>query len=553
MHLAQALTVAIILASAPQARQGVLPERVRAAADRITAAQLARDLEFLASDELDGRDTPSHGFDKAADYIAQRLAKAGVTPLGDKATGTERQRVEVANRTFFQRYAMHESRVDTASAYFEVDGKKFAFGNDFVVRSFAEPVSGSLSAVYVGHGWVIPDKGIDPFVDLDVKGKLVVAHGPRALPKGVEIRQIGRITPGASNVVAEAARRGAAGVIFVPQTSALASWEQMREQNLIRKELAPGVPSAYAAASITSVLLSAAAAEALFAGERVTGADILARGDASDYPQSFPLAKNVTLRMGATTTIHQPYNVVGLIEGSDPVLREEYITVESHLDGAVGTRRVNGDATYNSADDNASGSAANLVIAELMMAAPRAKRSMVFIWDSGEEQGLWGTRHFVANPPVSLDRIVAHINVDMIGANKAAGSPDAAADRVTGPNEVFLIGPGVLSKAVDVLLERVNQEYLKMKFNRSWDTPDSEFFYPRTDAGPFLERGVLTIGFTTGIHDRYHLPADEAKSLDPAKMEAVARTVFASAWALADAAERPRIDRAIPTTVPRYR
>jgi hypothetical protein len=118
---------------------------------------------------------------------------------------------------------------------------------------------------------------------------------------------------------------------------------------------------------------------------------------------------------------------------------------------------------------------------------------------------------------------------------------------------VYLIGPRVLSAGADALLESVNRAYLNMTFKRDWDSPDSEFFYPRTDAGPFLERGVLTIGFTTGIHARYHLPADEARALDPKKMEAVARTVFASLWALADAAERPRIDKDIPSTVPRYR
>jgi hypothetical protein len=110
----------------------------------------------------------------------------------------------------------------------------------------------------------------------------------------------------------------------------------------------------------------------------------------------------------------------------------------------------------------------------------------------------------------------------------------------------------VLSRAVDALITRVNDAYLKMTFDRSWDAPSSEFFYPRTDAGPFLERGILTIGFTTGVHARYHLPSDEAAALDPAKMETIARTVFATIWALADVQQRPAIDRGIPETVPRY-
>lgn len=528
----------IVSVSALSAQHAVLPDDVRAAADRITAAKLAEDLAFLASDDLRGRNTPSPGFDAAAEFIIKRLEKAGVKPLGD-------------NGTFVQRYEMHESRVDTGATYLEIGGKRFAFGTDVVMRSFAREVSGAAAAVYVGHGWSIPDKAIDPYAGLDLKGKVVIAHGPRAMPAGVEIKQVGRVTPGASNVVAEAARRGATAVLFVPQASALENWAQAKEQNLTRKEMVPPVPSAYAAAPSTAVLVSRAATEALFSGEQVSGADLLARGDSADYPASFELKKTVTLNVSAKTTAHRPYNVVGWIEGSDPVLKNEYITVESHLDGAVGTRTVDGDAIYNSADDNASGSAANLAIVESMTAV-RPKRSLIFIWDSGEEQGLWGTRHFVGNPPVPLDRIVAHVNIDMIGANRAPGSPDANESRVTGPNEVLLIGPGALSAQVSELLERVNRSYLNLTFDRSSDTASSEFFYPRTDAGPFLERGILTIGFTTGIHDRYHLPADEAKALDSAKMEKIARTIFASVWALADSPERPAIDKGIPPTVPRY-
>jgi hypothetical protein len=124
---------------------------------------------------------------------------------------------------------------------------------------------------------------------------------------------------------------------------------------------------------------------------------------------------------------------------------------------------------------------------------------------------------------------------------------------VTESDEVYITGPGVLSASVDSLLVRVNREYLDLRLNRTRDQPDHEAFYPRTDAGPFLERGVLTIGFHTGLHDRYHRPADEARYLDPKKIETVARAIFASVWALADASERPRIDKPIPAIVPRYR
>ncbi|MDQ3171305.1 MAG: M28 family peptidase, partial [Acidobacteriota bacterium] len=348
-------------------------------------------------------------------------------------------------------------------------------------------------------------------------------------------------------------RRGAAAVVYVGADMASSVPERARTgQSLRRRELEPSVPSAYAAPRVTALMLSRESAGALLAGE-AGGSDVIAQGQSQDYPVSFELAKPVTIAIATATSVtHRPFNVVAILEGTDPVLKAEHITVFSHLDGAVGSRTVDGDAVYNSADDNASGSAGTLSIAEQMVTA-RPKRSIIFVWDSGEEVGLWGTRFFVANPPVPLDRIVAHFNIDMIGANRAPGSADANEARVTGPNEVFLIGPGVLSARADALLTRVNGEYLKLGFNRQDDRGDSSFFYPRTDAGPFLERGILTIGFNTGIHDRYHQPSDEARHLDTGKVTAIARTVFVSVWMLADAQERPGIDKPIPPNVPRYR
>jgi hypothetical protein len=537
-HTLIALAFVVVQAASPAG----LPASVRTAADGITAEQLARDLAFLSSDDLRGRATPSPGFDKAADYIIGRLKAAGVTPAGDKGT-------------FVQTYEMHEARVESAAASITIDDVKLALDEGFVLRSFAGvPLNGTWPVVYVGHGWVIPDKGIDPYAGVDVRGKVVLTHGPRAMPKDVTIQQFGRVTVGASNVIAEAARRGAAAVLMIPQTSNQPGWwQQLQRQNLVRRELDPWVPSAYAAPQVTSALLSRAATDVLMKGERLTAEQIVARGDAQDYPASFALARTVTFNIPATKTVHRPHNVVAKIEGRDPVLRNEYITVMAHLDGAVGSRTVEGDAVYNAADDNASGSAGMLSMVEQMMKTGRPKRSMIFVWDSGEEVGLWGTRHFVANPPVPLSSIVAHINIDMIGATRAPGTADAESPDVPGPNEVYLIGPRVLSDKVNVLIEQVNRGYLNMTLNRADDRWDSEFFYPRTDAGPFIERGILTIGWNTGLHRRYHQPADEARHLDPRKIEAVSRTVFSTLWMLADATDRPAIDKPIPISVPRHK
>jgi hypothetical protein len=536
------LLVPLLVSSVLGAQQPapVLPAAVRAAADTISAPGLKQDLDFLSSDELLGRNTPSPGFDKAAAYIVERLKKAGLRPAGDDGS-------------FLQHYEVRESRVATDRAVVGIGDATFKFGNDFVLRSFAAPLSGSFEAVYVGHGWTVPGKGIDPFAGIDVKGKLVVAHAYEAMPRDAGVSRIGRIAVGGDPVFAEAARRGAAGVVFLTTAGGREAMDNLARQNTARREMEPSVPSAYAAPPVTSLVLSPAARDALFAGERIPGAELLRRGDAGDFPASFTLGKQVRVTIPVSeTATHRPYNVVAMVEGSDPGLKDECVTVASHLDGAVGTRAVAGDAIYNAADDNASGSAGNLQIAE-RIAAVKPRRCLIFIWDSGEERGLWGTRRFVSRPPVPLERIVAHFNIDMIGASRRPGSADANTMTVTAPNEVFLVGPRILSPRAELLLDAINAAYLNVAFNRVHDRADGEFFYPRTDAGPFLERGILTIDLFTGIHPRYHLPSDEARYLDPAQMEAITRTAFAAIWAFADATERPRIENPLPPSVPRYK
>ncbi len=544
MSYSRAIVLACVVASSSallHAQPPALPAAVRAAADAISEEQLAWDLAYLASDELGGRNTPSPGFDAAADYIIARLAKAGLQPAGD-------------NGTFKQHYELHESRVDANATSITIGAQQFTVGRDFAMRTLAGPVGGEMPVVYAGHGWVVPDRKVDPYAGLDVKGKLVLVHGPGTLPRGVQIQQLGRVAVGAQTPFQAAAERGAAGILFITRAADLVRWDEVKNANMVRRELDPPVPSAYAAIPITSVMLAPPATTALLDGEALDGVAATKIGDSGNFPASFQLKKTVTVRIATSaTTIHKPYNVVALLEGGDPKLKEEAITVFSHLDGAVGSREIAGDRIYNSADDNASGSAATLNIAEQMARAPKPKRTVIFVWDSGEEQGLWGTRQFVHKPPVPLDRIVAHFNIDMVGASRRPGSADALSNLVTERNEVFLIGPKTLSRQASVMLDRVNADYLKMRYNANYDTPDSEFFYPRTDAGPFLERGILTIGFTTGIHNRYHLPADEARALDPVQVHVIAKTVLASIWSIGDAAERLGIDQPIPRTVPKYR
>ena len=169
-----------------------------------------------------------------------------------------------------------------------------------------------------------------------------------------------------------------------------------------------------------------------------------------------------------------------------------------------------------------------------------------------KEHGLHGSRFYSENPLFLIANTVADVNIDMIGRSKAAGDTSSANEQLAAANEIQVVGPRVLSTEVDSLIHRTNRALTGLQLNHRFDLATHEFFYPRTDAGPMIERGVLTINFADGIHEDYHDVGDESRKLDLAKMEKVARLIFATAWQLADGPVRPTIDKGIPASVPRY-
>jgi hypothetical protein len=537
-------TVSLALAAAVLAAgQAPIPDAVRTAAAAITAEQLRQDVHVLAADALRGRATATAGFDSAAAYITRRLAQLGLRPLGDGGT-------------YRQHYSVREAVLDTVATTLSLAGRPLRYGADFLVLLFTDSGTVTAPIVYAGHGVRALHKGIDPYAGLDVRGTFVLVHGPGVLPKGETFPSLGRVRTDWQPAQDAARSLGAVGLIYIVPPAQQARWDRIRATGLgTARELDPPVPSAYARPRLPVLMLQASVLDSLLAGEPTSAAALMAGAATQDYAPSFALSatKTVQLRVAfASATVRRPYNVVAQLDGADPTLRREAVVVLAHLDGAVGTGGVGGDSIYNAADDNASGSSGVLGIAAALVRAPRPKRSVIFLWDSGEEVGLWGSRFFVTQPPVPLVDMITLINVDMIGRARVPGTNNEDEAELTGPDETYVVGPGVLSTALDSLVTRANAAYLQLTLNRRYDVATNQFFYPRTDAGPFLERGVLTLGYFTGLHGDYHGVGDGPERLDPAKMERIARTVFVTTWLLADAAQRPAIDKGIPRDVPRY-
>jgi len=286
-------------------------------------------------------------------------------------------------------------------------------------------------------------------------------------------------------------------------------------------------------------------------GERVDGAKLVALGDSSDYPPSFQLARTVTVNIAAgSTTDHQPYNVVAILEGSDPVLKAEYVAVGAHYDHVgSGCLPVGNDRICNGADDDGSGTTALLSMAEALAKAPtRPKRSILFVWHTGEEKGLWGSRYFVEYPTVPLNQIVAQVNIDMIGRSRKEGDTKRENSELTGPDAIYIIGSTMMSTELGELVNTVNKSYLNLTYDTKYDAPnDPQRFFYRSDHYHYARKGIPIIFFFDGTHEDYHGVGDTADKIDYQKMEKVTRTVYMTTWEIANRPARLKVDKPLST------
>jgi Zn-dependent M28 family amino/carboxypeptidase len=221
-------------------------------------------------------------------------------------------------------------------------------------------------------------------------------------------------------------------------------------------------------------------------------------------------------------------NTVGILEGSDPELRDEYIVFSAHMDHVgVGRPNEEGDSIYNGADDDASGTVAVVEVAEAMaMLAERPKRSMIFLGVSGEERGLWGSRFFAENPPVPLEQIVANLNADMVSRNW--------------PDTVVAIGKE--HSDLGETLNRVNLAHPELHMTAIDDIWPEQNFYRRSDHFNFARRGVPILFFFTGTHEDYHRPTDDLSRMDADKGARITQLLFYLGLEVANAPERPQWD-----------
>ncbi len=521
-------------------------------AEGVTAKQLSDYLYFVASDEMEGRDTPSRGLDTTAKFIGMNLSKWGFKPAGD-------------NGTFYQKIALKRDAIDPAATSLEIGGQKFSYGDDLVRAS--GNMTGKMTAkiVFAGNGWMVKSKNLNPYAGLDVKGKIIAvfSEGPMGgrnlvpMPAGITQADLtGTRGQDWADAATYARANGAAGVMVLASKFLTSNWgmaTQMfgRSRMFVEKLARPQVNPQTGTAP-TVFLASEKLSNAMFVGE--------AGNPLAGYTNSFELTKEFNFSIGTKSETAWTQNVVALWEGDDPVLRKEMVAIGAHYDHIGVNQNAPGpDKIFNGADDDGSGTVAVLSIAEALVKAPkRPKRSVLFVWHCGEEKGLWGSEYFNKFPTVDIKQVIAQLNIDMIGRSKKPGysarcdtNPPPGRkpcnETLSGENQVYVIGKDMMSSTLGNIVSGANSGYLNLNYDTRYDDPkDTNRFFFRSDHYNYAVNGIPVAFWFDGEHEDYHGAGDSPDKIDYAKMEKVSRTILITLLKLADLKERPKVDKQLP-------
>lgn len=370
--------------------------------------QIKAHLFFLADDLLEGRDTGSRGHDLASLYIATEFAKYGLVPAGSSGYF---QPIKFRKSLLVQESTSVELTVNGQSVAIEYP-KDYLTGAD-LLREYSK-LEGQM--VFVGYGIVAERLGHNDYANLDVSGKVVVmlAGKPRSFPT-----EEGAHFASATQKTKYAAERGAVGVITIstPQN------EQVRPyQRLLNFLHTPSLawldqddkPANQFPSILGSAYFSVTAAEHLFQHSKTTLQDIYGQLESDEIPAGFALDAKIRLEKRSVHSEVASQNVVGVVEGSDPALKNEYVIFSAHSDHIGFSKTVKKDNINNGAMDNASGTAIMLETARMFaQSSIKPARSIMFLSVTGEEKGLLGADYFARNPTIAPKSMIANVNLDM--------------------------------------------------------------------------------------------------------------------------------------------
>jgi hypothetical protein len=487
-------------------------------------------LTVISSDEFEGRATFTPGLDKAAAYIAGRLKDADVRPGGDD--GSYFQKVGVLT--------VQSSNQSTLTV--EVNGESHTYHNGDDV--FFEPYVGGKRTFtlndleFVGYGLHIGSIH-DDYAGRDVRNKAVLWLGEGVPDSAVDVSGAARFLENRPSTALE--EMGAAASLTLNRsfrgrrffgTSTFTTTQRLDSAR------PPDV-------SVSDEVLAF-----IFTASGLNYEEIKARaGLLQDLTPSTIKGVKLTFNIDAQYRVistRTTQNVVGIIDGNDPQLKNTYVAFGAHYDhlgidedarNAPDVDRIN-----NGADDDGSGTTALIGLANAFMAGPRPRRSLMFAWHAGEERGLWGSQFLTDHPPVPIDSIVAQLNIDMIGRNRD--------NRDSEENTVYAVGADRISTELHNLLIDANASLsvpLNIDFEMN-DSADPERIYFRSDHFSYAAKGIPIIFFFTGLHPDYHQVTDSVDKIHFDKLSHITHLVYELGLRLANLDHAPVRDFKGPRT-----
>lgn len=514
---------------------GVAAQRpARGGVSSIQEEPLREWLTYLSSDELQGRATYSEGLGLAAGYIAERLKEWGVKPAGD-------------NGSYFQTVKVLGVRTNSRSSVtVEVNGQSRTFADGEGV-TFPRNMGGKQTVtgevIFAGYGLQIPASGIDDYAGLDPKGKVVIwigGQGPATTPAG-SFRLLGgrsrqALDKGAIGVVTQpqaAGGRGRGQAAAPPTTAPAAGRGPAQPDNgdftTVQRYQDPAPPSVPAQDDFF---------EFLFSGSDVKYAELKDRAARREPIAPFAIRNaKITFNVDPQYSVVRTQltrNVVGIVEGSDPKLKDTYVLYGAHYDHTGYREAVSApgrgaqpaaagepeDRINNGADDDGSGTVAIMAIARAFALGPRPRRSLLFVWHAGEERGLLGSRYNADYPVVPLEKMVAQLNMDMVGRNRDNKAEES--------NTVYVVGSDRISTELHNINEDANASLpkpLTMDYEMN-DPADAQSIYTRSDHYSYAVKGIPIVFYFTGLHPDYHRASDTVDKIVFDKIARVAQLAY---------------------------
>jgi hypothetical protein len=473
-----------------------------AAIKSITGTEALFHIKFLASEELRGRDTFTQEQLIAGRYIANEFEKYGLESIP-------------RNNSYYQDIKMKYAKVERFNNL-EINGKLLKEGIDFQVAAVGKNKL-EKEVVFVGYGVSVDE--YDSYADIDAKDKIVMVFEGKIYEEGEKWA----FAPLHEVRILNAINHGAAGMLFVRGTSP-------KDHKLpLPSEIALGrlkltmsfaekfglgkwndeIFKKWSAFPMTYITMDAA--NQLLAKAGKTVAEFKQEIDKSGKPHSFSLRQKVRMETDVSHSSRYTMNVIGMIKGIDPSLRDEFVVIGAHYDH-IGIKAELGEVYYG-ADDNASGTGALLEIAQAFAQCTRKpKRSILFISFTGEERGLIGSQYYVDNPVVPLSKTVAMFNMDMVGRNDTCSIDIGCLG-----DENLITFSREASKVVDI----------NIHFNK-------DNIYVSTDHASFLTKDIPILFYHDGGGDFAHKTIDTWDELLPQNIEKVARLCFLTAYLIAD-------------------